>query len=85
MERVGLPLRLREVGYEAEDVPVLVAGAEKQRRLLACAPVPERAGHPGDLGCGAALATGTSAAARCELPGWRKDGTACRARQSART
>lgn len=40
MERVGLPVALREVGYETQDVPALVAGAEHQQRLLACAPVP---------------------------------------------
>lgn len=40
MERVGVPARLEEVGYGADDVPELVAGAEKQQRLLACAPLP---------------------------------------------
>ena len=40
MERIGLPVRLHEVGYETQDVPALVAGAEHQQRLLACAPVP---------------------------------------------
>ena len=40
MERIGVPTRLAEVGYGADDVPALVAGAEKQQRLLACAPLP---------------------------------------------
>jgi len=40
MERIGVPARLEEVGYGADDVPELVAGAEKQQRLLACAPLP---------------------------------------------
>lgn len=40
MGRIGVPARLTEVGYDAEDVPELVAGAEKQQRLLACAPLP---------------------------------------------
>ena len=31
---------LREVGYDVEDVSALVAGAAKQQRLLACAPIP---------------------------------------------
>lgn len=39
LERVGLPVSLREVGYGEEDVPELVAGAAKQHRLLACAPL----------------------------------------------
>ena len=39
MERLGLPCRLAEVGYDAQDVPALVAGAEHQQRLLACAPL----------------------------------------------
>lgn len=37
--QVGLPARLAEVGYGESDVPELVAGAGKQQRLLACAPV----------------------------------------------
>ena len=41
MERIGVPARLAEVGYDAAGhVPALVAGAEKQQRLLACAPLP---------------------------------------------
>jgi alcohol dehydrogenase class IV len=40
MERIGVPARLEEVGYGAADVPELVAGAKKQQRLLACAPLP---------------------------------------------
>jgi alcohol dehydrogenase class IV len=40
MQRTGLPTRLGEVGYGEDDVPDLVAGAEKQQRLLACAPLP---------------------------------------------
>ena len=40
MERIGVPSRLAEVGYGEDDVPELVAGAEKQQRLLACSPVP---------------------------------------------
>ncbi|MFN8222101.1 MAG: hydroxyacid-oxoacid transhydrogenase [Gaiellales bacterium] len=40
MQRIGLPARLEEVGYGADDVPALVAGAEMQQRLLACAPLP---------------------------------------------
>ena len=40
MTRIGLPTRLVDVGYREDDVPDLVAGAEKQQRLLACAPLP---------------------------------------------
>ena len=40
MERIGVPARLAEVGYGEDDVPDLVAGAQKQQRLLACSPVP---------------------------------------------
>ncbi len=40
MGRIGVPVRLGEVGYDEADVPALVAGAEKQQRLLACAPLP---------------------------------------------
>jgi len=40
MKRIGTPTRLADVGYDAEDVPALVAGAEKQHRLLSCAPLP---------------------------------------------
>ena len=40
MERIGVPTRLAEVGYAADDVPALVAEAEKQHRLLSCAPLP---------------------------------------------
>ena len=40
MERIGVPTSLREVGYDVEDVSALVAGAAKQQRLLACAPIP---------------------------------------------
>lgn len=40
LERIGMPTRLADVGYDADDVPALVAGAEKQHRLLSCAPLP---------------------------------------------
>ncbi len=49
MERVGIPTRLAEVGYGEDDVPDLVAGAEKQQRLLACSPVPVDAAVLSDL------------------------------------
>ena len=49
MERVGIPTRLAEVGYGEDDVPDLVAGAEKQQRLLACSPVPVDAAVLTDL------------------------------------
>jgi len=40
MDRIGVPARLTDVGYSEDDLPGLVAGAEKQQRLLACAPLP---------------------------------------------
>ncbi len=39
MARIGLPARLTDVGYGQADIPNLVAGAEQQQRLLACAPI----------------------------------------------
>ncbi len=39
MQRTGVPSTLAEVGYAEADIPELVAGAEKQQRLLACAPI----------------------------------------------
>jgi len=40
MADVGCPTTITEVGYAAEDVPDLVAGALLQQRLLAVAPLP---------------------------------------------
>ena len=38
MRAVGAPSGLQELGYDASDLPALVAGALKQQRLLAVAP-----------------------------------------------
>jgi alcohol dehydrogenase class IV len=38
MRAVGAPAGLREIGYDQDDLPELVAGAVKQQRLLVCAP-----------------------------------------------
>lgn len=38
MRDVGAPTTLRELGYDAEDVPALAEGAAKQQRLLVVAP-----------------------------------------------
>lgn len=38
MRDVGAPTTLRELGYDAEDVPALAEGAVKQQRLLVVAP-----------------------------------------------
>ena len=40
MADTGCPTTLTEVGYDADDIPDLVAGAMLQQRLLACAPMP---------------------------------------------
>ena len=40
MADTGCPTTLTEVGYGADDIPDLVAGAMLQQRLLACAPMP---------------------------------------------
>lgn len=39
MRDVGAPMTLREFGYSEADLPALVAGALKQQRLLAVAPL----------------------------------------------
>jgi hydroxyacid-oxoacid transhydrogenase len=39
MRAVGVPTGLREVGYDADDIPVMVEGTLKQQRLLQCAPL----------------------------------------------
>jgi alcohol dehydrogenase class IV len=43
MRDVGAPLDLTTLGYSDADVPALVAGAEKQQRLLVLAPKPPSA------------------------------------------
>jgi hydroxyacid-oxoacid transhydrogenase len=40
MDRLGVPMRLRDVGYTSADVPTLVRGALLQQRLLTLAPRP---------------------------------------------
>ena len=47
MRDVGVPMGLRELGYDIEDVDALVEGAMKQQRLLVVAP---RKAGPEDLG-----------------------------------
>jgi alcohol dehydrogenase class IV len=44
MREVGAPATLRELGYDETDLPALAAGAYKQQRLLAVAPVEVREG-----------------------------------------
>jgi alcohol dehydrogenase class IV len=44
MRDVGAPATLRELGYDADDLPALAEGAAKQQRLLAVAP--REAGAP---------------------------------------
>lgn len=44
MRDVGAPLDLETLGYDAADIPDLVAGAEKQQRLLVLAPKAPTAG-----------------------------------------
>jgi alcohol dehydrogenase class IV len=40
MRDIGIPNGIAEVGYSESDVDTLVAGAMKQQRLLATAPLP---------------------------------------------
>jgi alcohol dehydrogenase class IV len=45
MRDIGIPNGLQALGYEANDVPTLVAGAAKQHRLLSIAPFEVTARH----------------------------------------
>ena len=38
MKEVGVPTGIKELGYEKEDIPEIIKGANKQQRLLSVAP-----------------------------------------------